>query len=156
METTKLKALTVCQPWAWLILDGRKAVENRGWRTNYRGPLVIHAGLDRSWLERMEPEFRDARIYRGVPEAGEEGLYEKDRAGVMEALHFGGFVGLVDLVDVLPLDQAPPSPFASGPYCWVLENPRPFARMIRGPGQPGLFEVTREKIREGLELVGVS
>ena len=37
-----MKALTVKQPWATLILAGEKDVENRTRRTNYRGPLAIH------------------------------------------------------------------------------------------------------------------
>jgi ASCH domain len=38
-----MKALTIRQPWAELILRGRKPFELRTWRTKYRGPLVIHA-----------------------------------------------------------------------------------------------------------------
>lgn len=38
-----LKALTIKQPWASLIVEGVKDVENRSWRTNYRGRLIIHA-----------------------------------------------------------------------------------------------------------------
>lgn len=37
-------ALTVQQPWAWLIVKGYKPIENRTWRTDFRGRLVIHAG----------------------------------------------------------------------------------------------------------------
>lgn len=37
-------ALTVKQPWASAIMAGLKRVENRTWRTDYRGPLAIHAG----------------------------------------------------------------------------------------------------------------
>jgi hypothetical protein len=45
-----VKCLTVCQPWAWAIVHGRKHVENRTWATDYRGPLLIHAGGSRRWL----------------------------------------------------------------------------------------------------------
>ena len=38
-----MKALTLRQPWASLIADGRKTIETRTWRTRYRGPLAIHA-----------------------------------------------------------------------------------------------------------------
>ncbi|MFA6927000.1 MAG: ASCH domain-containing protein [Bacteroidales bacterium] len=38
-----MKALSVRQPWASLIAIGRKTIEVRTWRTNYRGPLVICA-----------------------------------------------------------------------------------------------------------------
>ena len=39
-----MKALSIQQPWAWAIVNGFKPVENRTWRTNYTGPLLIHAG----------------------------------------------------------------------------------------------------------------
>jgi len=38
-----MKALTVRQPWASLIADGRKTIEVRSWPTKYRGPLLITA-----------------------------------------------------------------------------------------------------------------
>lgn len=38
------KALTLTQPWATLVALGIKRIETRGWRTEYRGPLLIHAG----------------------------------------------------------------------------------------------------------------
>ncbi len=37
------RVLSVQQPWAWLICYGPKPVENRTWRTSYRGLLLIHA-----------------------------------------------------------------------------------------------------------------
>ena len=38
-----MRALSLRQPWASLIADGRKTIETRTWRTRYRGPLAIHA-----------------------------------------------------------------------------------------------------------------
>lgn len=38
-----MKALTVKQPWAGLIIAGGKDIENRTWRTSYRGRVLIHA-----------------------------------------------------------------------------------------------------------------
>ena len=40
-----MKVLTVKQPWASLIINGDKDIENRSWRTMYRGPLYIHSAL---------------------------------------------------------------------------------------------------------------
>jgi hypothetical protein len=40
-----LRALTVHQPWAAALVRGSKRIENRCWRTAYRGPLIIHAAL---------------------------------------------------------------------------------------------------------------
>lgn len=38
-----MKALSLWQPWASLIADGRKKIETRYWQLLYRGPLAIHA-----------------------------------------------------------------------------------------------------------------
>jgi len=39
-----MKALSIRQPWASLIMAGIKPVENRTWKTNFRGRIWIHAG----------------------------------------------------------------------------------------------------------------
>ena len=46
-----MKALSVRQPWAWAIAAAGKDVENRTWRTDYRGLIAIHASArpDDSW-----------------------------------------------------------------------------------------------------------
>lgn len=38
-----MRALTLMQPWATLVLVGAKRIETRSWRVTYRGPLAIHA-----------------------------------------------------------------------------------------------------------------
>lgn len=38
-----MKALTILQPWASLIACGAKKIETRSWKTNFRGPIAIHA-----------------------------------------------------------------------------------------------------------------
>jgi ASCH domain len=40
-----MKALSVRQPWAWLIVQGFKGIENRTWQTSFRGTVLIHAGM---------------------------------------------------------------------------------------------------------------
>lgn len=47
-----MKALTVRQPWAELIVAGRKAYETRDWATSYRGLLAVHAGARMTREER--------------------------------------------------------------------------------------------------------
>ncbi|GAA4338629.1 hypothetical protein GCM10023149_48730 [Mucilaginibacter gynuensis] len=38
-----MKALSIKQPWAELIVAGIKDIENRSWRTNFRGRVYVHA-----------------------------------------------------------------------------------------------------------------
>jgi hypothetical protein len=40
-----MRAITIRQPWASLIVDGKKTVEYRSWPCRHRGRLAIHAGL---------------------------------------------------------------------------------------------------------------
>ncbi len=39
----KMKALTLKQPWAELILLGKKKIELRKWNTHFRGEFLIHS-----------------------------------------------------------------------------------------------------------------
>ncbi len=38
-----MKALSLKQPWAELVVSGRKTVELRNWNTEFRGEFLIHA-----------------------------------------------------------------------------------------------------------------
>ena len=55
-----MKALTIKQPWASLIIEGYKKYEFRSWKTNYRGKILIHAGLT---LEKnIQERFKDYNL----------------------------------------------------------------------------------------------
>jgi hypothetical protein len=140
MATQRIKALSVNQPWAWLIVHGGKYIENRTWRTTYRGPLAIHAGHSRRWLEDWytpegEPAVVSPYLLRDLPHRDE--------------LVFGAVLGLVDLVDCVRYDH----PFVRGNYwndetgwCWVLRNPRAVEPAVACRGMQRLFEVELEPL----------
>lgn len=121
-----MRILTIHQPFASLIASGAKLVENRSWPTRYRGPLLIHAGKSRQWLDRCDER-----------PAGE--------------LPFGAVVAVADLVDVVTIEAlragAPGVTdlrghrHAFGPLCWVLRNARPLRRPIPWTGAQGLRPV---------------
>lgn len=75
-----MKALTICQPYAELIARGDKPIENRTWPTHYRGPLLIHAGKSRAWLDGDED-----RVYQidvaAIPFGGDYSLDAGWRGG---------------------------------------------------------------------------
>jgi hypothetical protein len=87
-----MKALTIRQPWAWLIVAGIKDVENRGWQPIYRGRCLIHAakGMTRDEYE----EALDCAHYV----MGNVGI---ERIPEFSMLERGGIVGSANLVDVL-------------------------------------------------------
>ena len=60
MGKTNMKALTIKEPWATLIIEGYKKFEFRSWKTNYRGKILIHSGLT---LEKdMVDRFKDYNL----------------------------------------------------------------------------------------------
>jgi len=124
-----MKALTIHQPYAHLIVHGIKKVENRSWVTGYRGPLVIHAGRSKERLSAVDdPVVRE--LTPDIPAAGE--------------LVLGAIVGVARLTGCYELTPAAPvwgTPFAEGPICWVLEDARAFEVPIPYRGERGLFVV---------------
>lgn len=110
-----LPALSVRQPWAWLIVSGLKDIENRPRRTHHRGPLLIHAGLS---LE----SYTEENI---------EWLAKKYGVHIPLELDTGGIVGVVDVVDCVETHRS--KWFIEGNNGWVLANPRRLAfRGCRG------------------------
>lgn len=52
-----MKVISLKEPFATLIKEKKKLVETRSWKTNYRGPLYIHASLTRSTLNENNKDF---------------------------------------------------------------------------------------------------
>jgi len=50
-----MKAITIKQPWASLIIEGLKDVENRTWPTKFRGRVLVHASaaIDKNAIDRI-------------------------------------------------------------------------------------------------------
>jgi hypothetical protein len=116
-----LVALSIQQPWAWLIVRGFKPVENRTWPTQYRGPLLIHAGqkFDHDGAAWVRERFPD------VPLPGVTS-YER-----------GGIVGRVRLATCVPFHA---SDWFVGPWGFVLADPEPLP-FVACRGMLGLFSV---------------
>jgi ASCH domain len=123
---TTLRALTIRPPWAWAVIYGGKDVENRSWRTAYRGPLLIHASLRPD----PDPEVAARLLWTMAdPEA-----YGRPRAAWQAR---GAIIGVVFLADIM---TDSPSPWAlPRRYHWKLEFPLPVDPPFPCPGRPGLW-----------------
>ncbi|HBP1419642.1 MULTISPECIES: ASCH domain-containing protein [Pseudomonas] len=118
-----MKALSIRQPWAWLVANGHKDIENRDWATNFRGRFLIHAakGMTRDEYE----EARDFAAYNGVTIPAP---HELERGGIVGE---ASIIGCVDRCNSL---------WFFGRYGFELADakPLPFQPM---KGQLGFFEV---------------
>lgn len=125
-----MKALSILQPWALLVVRGLKPIENRRWRTDIRGRIFIHAGkgFDFQGLTWLFNNWHRAGL---PPQVGDICMLTGS------SFPRGGIVGAADLVDCVSTSD---SPWFSGPYGFVLQNAqelplRPFR------GALGFFEV---------------
>lgn len=122
-----MKCLTIKQPWASLIIEGYKKYEFRGWKTKYRGKILIHAGLnlEKDMVKRFENYDIDNKL--------------------------GFIIGEADLVDCILVDEQLNNklkeidPIVYGrtnhvsTYAWKLENIKKYDNPIPAKGKLGLW-----------------
>ena len=117
-----MKALTVRQPWASLIVSGEKDIENRSQPTAYRGPVYIHAGqtVDTGALRELAAMMAE-------------------QGQVLNLLDFptGAIIGRAWLADCVTKHK---SEWFEGPYGWVLTRPYSLRKPIPVKGKLGLWE----------------
>lgn len=122
-------ALSIRQPWAWLIVNGFKDIENRDWPTKFRGRILVHAskGMTRY-------EWEDAWTFAHGSGASSVAI----AAGVTrETIERGGIVGAVDIVGCVAESE---SRWFVGKHGFLLRNPQPMPfRPIKGA--LGFFKV---------------
>lgn len=125
-----MKSLTISQPFAFLIADGQKPVENRSWPTNYRGSLAIHAGQGTQYLTKKELEnYTTGAIVAtcelvtclDVTNPSEKQRQELAAAGI-------------------GLDEILGHKHCEGPWAWVLAEVRP-CNPVPITGKQGLWDV---------------
>lgn len=128
-----MKALSIRQPWAWLIVHGGKDIENRTWSTRYRGPVLIHAAKGMT-----NTEWSDAWAFAHGTGASVKAL----AAGVTrDTIERGGFIGIADLTDCRGPAQAHQSRWhMQGCFGFLLANVRSIP-LTPYRGALGLFDV---------------
>ena len=139
-----MKAMTICQPYAELIACGKKRVENREWITNYRGPLLIHAGKSRTWLGHRETDDDLAEQYG-------------------RRIEFGAIVARAQLEDCLHIDKILAGRYdrlhpwlrnhehTNGTWCWLLRDVERLPQAIPWKGAQGLWDYEFESLPPSTE-----
>lgn len=126
-----MKCLSVSQPFAELIILGKKTIELRKWNTNYRGELLIHAPL----------KIRKEDV---------------KRLNIDKKFVTGAIVGKVEIYDVKKYDSQKQvksdqkfhfasKNFHDRTYGFLLKNAKAFRVPIPYKGQLGVFEVRLAK-----------
>jgi hypothetical protein len=132
-----MKAISLLQPWATLVVMGVKTIETRNWGTKHRGPILIHASQRKAGsIFAMEPHFKK---------------YIDD----FKKLPFGAIVGQATITDVirvehlgmsdesinrLTLEEKAFGDYSEGRYAWILEDHLQFDYPIPARGTLSIWE----------------
>jgi hypothetical protein len=118
-----MKALSIKQPWSWLIVNGYKNIENRKWKTNFRGEFYIHASkaFDLNGYNFVKEHFPD--IFKLIPS--------------IDKFETGGIVGSSYLKNCISSSD---SPWFFGPFGFELEKSK-VMKFKPMKGQLGFFDV---------------
>jgi len=128
-----LKCLSVSQPFADLIISGKKTIELRNWNTNFRGEFLIHSPL----------KIR---------------IEDCTRLKINKKFVTGAIIGKAELYDVkkynslkeITLDRKfhfSAKKFQKKTFGFMLKNPKSFRIPIPLKGQLGFFEVEIPKVK---------
>ena len=127
-----MKALTIKEPWATLMIEGYKKYEFRSWKTNYRGKILIHAGMSTE-LDMLK-RFEDYNLKCSK----------------------GAIIGEADIVDCILVDDKfntelrNVDPIVYGrsnhveTYAWKLENVIRYEKPIYIKGKLGLWNYNED------------
>ena len=122
-----MKCLSVSQPFANLIVQGKKTIELRKWNTNFRGEFFVHAPL--------KIRTKDCK-----------------RLKINEELVTGAIIGKVELIDVKKYNSKKEiisdkkfhfadKEFQNNIYGFLLKNPKFFRIPIPCKGKLGFFDI---------------
>lgn len=140
-------ALTLTQPWAWMVIYGSKDIENRGWTNSIvsdlirtRHPFVVHAGAR---MPRIEYE-------RAVAYAAEQ-----DPELVVpspEKLVLGAVLGTAVIASVhTPFEWSPHRRWHMKGQCgWQLVERKPFHWLIDRKGKQGFWTIEDAAIADAM------
>jgi len=128
-----MKCLSICQPFAELIIQNKKTIELRKWNTNFRGEFLVHAPI-----KIRKEDYKKLKI--------------------KENLTTGAIIGKVELYDVKKYESLKEiqedrnqhfstKKFQKKTFGFILKNSKPLRIPIPWKGQLGFFDVELSKVK---------
>lgn len=162
-----MKAISLWEPWATLVVTGEKRIETRGWETSHRGLIAIHAAK-RSPTAAMRMALEEPYLTA----LGRHGVHPGHHRQPELAFALGAIVGTVELVNCVathskafgpnrdPLlrsaygDELTPElaeqelafgDYGEGRFAWVLRRPHRLHRPVPVKGKQRLWTLLPEQ-----------
>lgn len=133
-----MKVLSLTEPFATLIKEGKKKIETRSWQTNYRGELYIHASMTKPAKSDLEDQELMSLI-KNVP------------------LNQGYIICKCNLVDCIYMTEEFVNDmkknhcqeyicgeYSVGRYAWILEDVQVIIDKISTKGHLGIWNYYNE------------
>lgn len=143
-----MKALTLTQPWATLVARGEKQIETRSWRTDYRGPLAIHAGkgLAGATEQMLTMLVQRAPFYRALGAGRVEDIVAGLPRGAVVAVGVLVNVELIAEATIRSIGRSSNEyafgDYSLGRYAWFLEDVQPLPEPVPARGMQLLWDWT--------------
>lgn len=142
-----MKAISLWQPWANLVIYGDKRIETRSWKTNYRGRIAIHATRHKKFPHEVWAAIADTL---GIDPAKYKGSWLYYTEHGVGSWSFGVILGTVGIVDCVPIEELYGTEYdtpkeralgdwSEGRYGWILKAPERFKQPIPARGAQGLW-----------------
>jgi len=132
-----MKVISIIEPWATLIKEGKKCIETRSWKTNYRGEIYIHASAKK--ISKTSPEIQN--LLRLIPNA---------------TMSYGSIICKANLVDCKYMNnefiesiKANQQEYICGiynmgRYAWILRDIKVLDDPIQVKGHLGIWNYSEE------------
>jgi len=141
-----MKALSIKQPWAYLVASGHKKYETRSWATKYRGPVMIHSSAG------LMTKLQKRTYERWIRDYGLNVDYQN-------YLYYGCIIGVATLADVCVINEQFTIDKLDGAYlsnkeytfgdyslpgrfAWEMKDAMMFDRSIPMKGNLGIWNYT--------------
>lgn len=127
-----MKVLSLIEPWATLIKEGKKVIETRNWKTSYRGILYIHASSKKI----KKNDTHTIELLKLIPNI---------------PMGYGNIICKCKLVDCIYMDkdfinqikrnkvEYICGDYGLGRYAWILEDVKPLDIPIPAKGRLNIW-----------------
>lgn len=136
-----MKAITISQPYATLIANGTKFIENRTWPPNYIGKLAIHAGRGTQYLDPIALERYPTSCVIAVCDLVGCLHIKTIQAAYEKGEGIEGYTAQA-------IAQMAEHEHAEGPYCWLLKNIQKLRQPVSVRGRQKLWNFDDSLIKE--------
>lgn len=152
-----MRAISIWQPWAQLVIAGIKRIETRSWSTAHRGTLVIHAGLGGTTKRVPSAVLERWAVELGITVADFRHLPRGVLLGTVEVVDCRMVVPHASLATWPEIDRpmAPPPPpesamgtYLAGGFGWHLDRAAVFQQTLPWKGRQRFFNVPDEVIAD--------